>query len=135
MILLLLAKLILVSPPALPAGNKSSLFLFCCSHFFIIVLLKLQYQGRTRRRTPDQCPPGIFVIIIFKISVNSAPVNEQKDFNKTSAKIQQQLLIEETRHCVNCIFGILVFVHVVMPIEKMQSPDYITFPHEIDNVR
>ena len=62
-------------------------------------------------------------------------MNEQKDFNKTSVKIQYKLLIEKTRQCVNCSFGILVFVRDGMPIEKMQSPDYITFPHEIHHGR
>ena len=62
-------------------------------------------------------------------------MNEQKDFNKASVKIQQQLLIEKKRQCVNCSFGILVFIRGIMPIEKMQSPDCITYAHEIHHGR
>ena len=84
------------------------------------MLLQLQYQGRTRRGTPGPVPTWNLLnqLILRRCMNKNILIKQVLKFNS-----------------VNCSFGILVFVRGIMPIEKMQSPDCITYAHEIHHGR
>ena len=115
----------MVLPTAFPARNKPSFFCFVEAIFSLLCCFNYSTRAVRGREHRGQYPPGIFLIIIFKILV--ILLNQLI----LRLRMNKKILIKQ----VNCSFGILVFVRGIMPIETMQSPDCITYAQEIHHGR